>query len=141
MYVIPLPQPGAEPTAHPVFAPDDVLESPRTRGLMPQRGKREAGSRISASGPRRDQPAGSFQRRQFSSSPTEKTNTQIGIAVAVTLGLFLVAACTFLYVYRSSIRCRRRRRPHHMMHPATKSSRSSASSSPVGPAAAPEEPA
>ncbi|KAG6026831.1 hypothetical protein E4U19_002398 [Claviceps sp. Clav32 group G5] len=72
-----------------------------------------------------------FLKRQY---PVDDTNTQVSIAVGIVLGVFLIASGTFLYVYRSSIRCRRRRHRHH---PAGKSSRSSSNSAGSAQAAPP----
>lgn len=79
-------------------------------------------------------------KRQISGSPLEKTNIRIGIAVGVVLGVFLVATCAFLWTYRFSIRCsRKRRRPNKQK---SSSSRSSKAASDHGvdapPAAEPE---
>jgi hypothetical protein len=57
-------------------------------------------------------PLHGWLRRQFSDNADDNKNTQIGIAVGVVLGLFLIAACVFLYKYRGSIRCSSRKKRH-----------------------------
>lgn len=63
---------------------------------------------------------------------TESANRRTGIIIGVVLGLFLVAACVFLFTYRNSVRCtrKRKRHHHHRRHKSTssKSSKSSKSS-------------
>lgn len=77
-------------------------------------------------------------RRQFSSNGSENKNIQIGIALGVILGAFLIAAVAFLYIYRGSVKCtkRKKRRGHHK----SASSRSSRSSKNSDEGAAPPPP-
>jgi hypothetical protein len=81
-----------------------------------------------------------WPRRQFSSDGAENKKIQIGIALGVILGAFLIGACAFLYIYRGSVRCapRKRRRGHHHHHSG--SSRSSRSSKHFDGGAAPPPP-
>ncbi|KIE01623.1 hypothetical protein MAJ_02428, partial [Metarhizium majus ARSEF 297] len=75
-------------------------------------------------------------KRQFSSGAADATNVQIGIALGVILGVFLIATGAFLYMYRSSVRFTyRKHRRHH-----TKSSRSSSKSTESTPPPAPAPP-
>lgn len=62
-------------------------------------------------------------------------NTTIGIIVGVLLGVFLIASCTFLYIYRRSIRVKKRRRQRH--HRKSSSSKGSKASDSGGSAAPP----
>jgi hypothetical protein len=57
----------------------------------------------------------------------QETDTTIGIVVGVILGVFLVAAIAFLYIYRNSIRVTKRGRRHRKSG-GSKSSKSSKSS-------------
>ncbi|EXV06106.1 hypothetical protein X797_000823 [Metarhizium robertsii] len=75
-------------------------------------------------------------KRQFSSGAADTTNVQIGIALGIILGVFLIATGAFLYMYRSSVRFTyRKHRRHH-----TKSSRSSSKSTESTPPPAPAPP-
>ncbi|KAJ6784039.1 hypothetical protein PWT90_00326 [Aphanocladium album] len=80
------------------------------------------------------QTAGIFAKlakRQFSSDPVQNTNSSIGLAVGIVLGLFLIGTFAFLWVYRYSIRCTSRKKRR------SKSSKSSKASSDNGSEAAP----
>ncbi|KAH7308000.1 hypothetical protein B0I35DRAFT_515843 [Stachybotrys elegans] len=61
------------------------------------------------------------------------TDSRIGIAVGVILGLFLVALLVFLYTYRGSIKLRRKRRRHRHKSSSSKSSKSSDDAPPPPP--------
>ncbi|EFY92332.1 hypothetical protein MAC_01603 [Metarhizium acridum CQMa 102] len=77
-----------------------------------------------------------LRKRQFSSGAADATNVQIGIALGVILGVFLIATGAFLYMYRSSVRFTyRKHRRHH-----SKSSRSSSKSAESTPPPAPAPP-
>ncbi|KAI0481383.1 hypothetical protein GGR56DRAFT_689087 [Xylariaceae sp. FL0804] len=58
----------------------------------------------------------------------QQQNRTIGIVVGILLGVFLVAVIWFLYVYRYSIRCSRRKKHRHRRSGGTKGSHSSQSS-------------
>lgn len=76
-----------------------------------------------------------LQRR---SSGTSNTNTIVGIVLGVVLGLFLIGLCTFVYIYRESLRRIQRRRRRSQRSTSSKSSKSSKSSAAPEPAAAEE---
>ncbi|KHO01219.1 uncharacterized protein MAM_00220 [Metarhizium album ARSEF 1941] len=84
-----------------------------------------------------------FQRRQFSGDSADATNVQIGIALGIILGVFLIATCAFLYMYRSSVRFtyrKRRRRRAKSSRSSSKSTESTPPPPPPPPAASEEEP-
>lgn len=67
-------------------------------------------------------------RRQ---TPLEETNMRTGIIVGVVLGVFLVATCAFLFVYRNSFKRKKRHRRHKSS--SSKSSKSSDGGAPPPP--------
>lgn len=74
-------------------------------------------------GARQEVAMGVVARR--SSDPLQRTNTSIGIAVGVVLGVFLIAVVVFLYRYPHALRFGRRKRRHH--HGSRKGSKTSSS--------------
>lgn len=71
-------------------------------------------------------------RRQFSDNPVENTNTKIGIAVGVLLGVFLLATLAFLWTYRFSVRCSTKRHKSAIRKSSQSSSKSSKAASDNG---------
>jgi hypothetical protein len=78
-------------------------------------------------------------KRQISRSPLEKTNIRIGIAVGVVLGVFLAATIAFLWTYRFSVRCSRKRRKHRHKSSSSKSSKAASDNGGDAPPAAEPE--
>lgn len=72
--------------------------------------------------------------RQFTGDASRDTDIKIGIIVAIVLTAFIAGIAFFLYRYRGSIRCTRRRKHRHGRR------RKSTGSSKSGRSAAGEEP-
>ncbi len=80
-------------------------------------------------------------RRQFSDNPVENTNIRIGIAVGVLLGVFLVATLAFLWTYRFSVRCSKKRHKGRVRKSSSSKSSKAASDNGGEAPAPPPEPA
>ncbi|KAJ2905927.1 hypothetical protein MKZ38_003715 [Zalerion maritima] len=75
----------------------------------------------------------SLVRRQMSE---HQLRIVVGVTVAVLLTAFIAASCTFMYLYRPTVRYRRRRHHHHHhhhnSHKSSSRSRSSHGSGSIG---------